>query len=139
MKFETMNCPECGAVAEEVAALVPVQSPLNLVEGEYEFGDTGGRVCWDGQMEDQDEEGRWNLWCPSGHSWWAFLLDEHGQLIEKPKAGVQDVMCGICRQPTPVRTAHLHQGQWIRQECWFERLRAETPRPFRLRGRACRG
>ncbi len=33
------------------------------------------------------------------------------------------VTCSICHQPTPAAQAHLHQGDWIGEECWEERLR----------------
>jgi ubiquitin C-terminal hydrolase len=34
------------------------------------------------------------------------------------------VTCSLCHCPTPALSAHLHQGQWIGDECWDERLQA---------------
>ena len=34
------------------------------------------------------------------------------------------VTCTLCHGPAPARLAHLHQGEWIGDECWDERLRA---------------
>jgi hypothetical protein len=32
--------------------------------------------------------------------------------------------CSVCHGWTPARTAHLHQDDWIGEECWDERLRS---------------
>jgi hypothetical protein len=38
---------------------------------------------------------------------------------------VATVRCSLCNQDAPAKTAHLHQGLWIGDECcWDERLRA---------------
>jgi hypothetical protein len=35
------------------------------------------------------------------------------------------VLCKFCRHQVPARTAHLHQGGWVGDECcWDERLRS---------------
>ena len=34
------------------------------------------------------------------------------------------VYCSICHKLTDALTAHLHQEEWIGEECWDERLRA---------------
>ncbi len=34
------------------------------------------------------------------------------------------VTCSLCHHPTSALIAHFHQGQWIGDECWDERLRA---------------
>jgi len=36
----------------------------------------------------------------------------------------QTVTCSACHQLTPAATAHLHQGEWIGDECWDEKLRS---------------
>ena len=33
------------------------------------------------------------------------------------------VTCKLCGKETPAGTAHLHQGQWVGECCWDERLR----------------
>jgi hypothetical protein len=49
------------------------------------------------------------------------ILDDAGV----PDASPSNVTCAICRQRCAARTAHLHQGQWIGDECcWDERLRS---------------
>lgn len=34
------------------------------------------------------------------------------------------VVCRVCGEPTDAATAHLHQGGWIGDECWDDRLKA---------------
>ena len=34
------------------------------------------------------------------------------------------VRCSVCAKLTDKGQAHLHQGKWIGDECWDERLRA---------------
>lgn len=34
------------------------------------------------------------------------------------------VNCKLCGADSPVATAHLHQGEWVGDCCWDERLRA---------------
>jgi len=37
----------------------------------------------------------------------------------------ETVVCSVCKQPCNKAAAHLHQGEWIGDECcWDERLRA---------------
>lgn len=35
----------------------------------------------------------------------------------------QMIMCDLCKEDTPMKTAHLHQGKYIGECCWDERLR----------------
>lgn len=38
---------------------------------------------------------------------------------------LDEVVCRLCHEPTPARTAHPHQGEWVGDDCcWDERLRA---------------
>jgi len=32
--------------------------------------------------------------------------------------------CSVCKRDTPAETAHLHQGEYIGECCWDERLKA---------------
>ncbi len=109
MQFEVMVCPQCGAPAKELAEVVSVQSPLILEEGAYEFEQSGSRICWDGQMPAEDPAGRGNLYCPNGHDWWTFPLDEQGQPIlnaTPPVVAGGSVHCSICHRETPASSAH---------------------------------
>lgn len=41
------------------------------------------------------------------------------------KRGLHTVTCKVCNMPTPSSAAHLHQGDWIGDDCcWDERLRS---------------
>lgn len=47
--------------------------------------------------------------------------------VEEAKAeeDAGTVTCSLCHAETPETTAHLHQGEWIGDECcWDERLKA---------------
>lgn len=45
--------------------------------------------------------------------------------MEKIKEKVKRVRCKFCGKLCVVRTAHLHDGKWVGDECcWDERLRA---------------
>ena len=38
---------------------------------------------------------------------------------------VDMVVCTLCKKSAPVKTAHIHQGEWIGDECcWDEKLRS---------------
>jgi len=42
-----------------------------------------------------------------------------------PNPDNQFVKCSLCKNPAKAKTAHLHQGEYIGDECcWDERLRA---------------
>lgn len=47
-----------------------------------------------------------------------------GQKIKKSVKSVMAVVCTVCLRLTDVRTAHLHQGRWIGDCCWDERLKS---------------
>jgi len=34
------------------------------------------------------------------------------------------VMCKLCQNSVPAKTAHLHQGTWVGECCWDERLKS---------------
>jgi hypothetical protein len=36
----------------------------------------------------------------------------------------QSIACSICGKDTDADTAHLHQGEYIGEECWDDRLHA---------------
>lgn len=45
--------------------------------------------------------------------------------ITKQENNEPDTNCSCCHKPISTKTAHLHQGEWIGDECcWDERLRA---------------
>ncbi len=58
--------------------------------------------------------------CLSCEQAWLDTYRLTGILLE-PNA---TVTCSLCHQPTSSETAHLHQDEWIGEECWDERLRA---------------
>jgi hypothetical protein len=35
----------------------------------------------------------------------------------------QMIMCDMCKEDTPANTAHLHQGKYIGECCWDDRLK----------------
>lgn len=59
-------------------------------------------------------------------------LAELGELIDASTARVlfdfecqdaADVTCKFCQEPCVSTDAHLHQGEWVGECCWDERLR----------------
>jgi hypothetical protein len=47
------------------------------------------------------------------------------QMREAIMNSIPTVQCKLCHELTPERTAHLHQGKWVGDECcWDERLRS---------------
>lgn len=57
----------------------------------------------------------------------SFELDDFGPegekfVYRKPPEPV--VVCKLCHQPALAKTAHLHQGEYIGECCWDERLRS---------------
>lgn len=55
------------------------------------------------------------FWCPTCANRFTMKLEP----CEEPY-----VICSICHEKTDPKTAHMHQGEWIGDECWDERLKA---------------
>jgi len=49
------------------------------------------------------------------------ILDAEGAEVEVEEE--ETTTCKFCRKETPVKTAHLHQGEYVGECCWDERLR----------------
>ena len=47
----------------------------------------------------------------------------HGKALDGDHSEM--VVCSVCHDECAAKTAHLHQGEWIGDECcWDERLRS---------------
>jgi hypothetical protein len=68
-------CPECGAVANGTADLIPGTGLLMENEdGTFDYqGETA--VHWDGQYTVTDSSGRATVCCANGHEWLATIED----------------------------------------------------------------
>lgn len=52
------------------------------------------------------------------------LMHELKRHVKSPTEA-EDVTCSLCGRPCKAAAAHLHQGEWVGDECcWDERLRA---------------
>lgn len=69
MRFNPIECPECGKTARGTLEHLSGVALLGVYEdgtADYE-GDT--EVFWDEQRSVQDEQGRVTLVCSNGHDW----------------------------------------------------------------------
>jgi hypothetical protein len=74
---------------------------------EFKVGEPTRRTVWyrkDGRDEEREDKGY-------------LLLTDDGDVDY-----IQ--LCKLCQKPTPASTAHCHQGGYIGECCWDERLRA---------------
>ncbi len=70
MKWEQMTCPTCHEPASELAENRPVQWPIELIDGEYDYiYEQGARDCYE-DFPLKADDGSENLYCPNGHDWW---------------------------------------------------------------------
>lgn len=74
MKFEPINCPECGELARGTVEWVPACAYFTEPDekGEVEYsGET--EPFWEGQLTETTEDGEVILECPEAHQWEAIL------------------------------------------------------------------
>jgi hypothetical protein len=75
-------------------------------------------LCKEGNVAYEDSETQ------EGDDEWIETLEvEEDENAAPEAAGV--VLCSLCGKSVPAKTAHLHQNEWVGDECcWDERLRA---------------
>jgi hypothetical protein len=76
MRFDPWKCPTCGQPAKGVREMIPGLTRLLFdEEGDAEY-DGGVDLCWDGQTELRDAQGRVTLECSEGHQWQAATSED---------------------------------------------------------------
>lgn len=86
------------------------QDLLDRIAGEYmdDYPEFGGFTDFDIVDSTMDEDRLRDV------------IEDAIQMLE-----IDRVDCSFCDRPVPAATAHLHQGEWVGDECCFdERLRA---------------
>lgn len=114
MKFETLNCPECGEPA--AGSVERISGRANFTEPDVDgdiahAGDT--EVWWDEQKTVINKKGEWNLICYQGHEWFSKMIpfyvcacgvefSDKETLMHQPEgstAYVQRTTCPHCNAP----------------------------------------
>ena len=81
------------------------------------------REDWNPEKEARRQ---WDSTADEYNKWENLGDDEKTELIESlASKKAETVVCEFCHELVPAKTAHLHQGKWVGDECcWDERLRA---------------
>lgn len=109
------KCPECKTIE-----LLYVQKvyEYHAIEN-FEPADENGDYLLDLQsLEDSFFDEEYDPWllCPECERRFTMAM---GPVPES------QVVCSICHEKTNAKTAHMHQGEWIGDDCcWIEALRS---------------
>lgn len=72
MKFDPLNCPQCGEPAQGQVDNLTAVALFTEPDGDGKVDWEGeSEVCWDDQKPVLDDQNRVTLVCPDGHEWQA--------------------------------------------------------------------
>lgn len=114
-----------GTIASRFVRVVAVTDPDSGLPVEVEIRKlaTGGLIGIDGSFLEQDVG---EVYSPYDRGVCISIPDDEERIVPagRPRR-IPRVRCKFCGRLVPGRTAHLHQGGWVGDECcWDERLRS---------------